>query len=113
MELSCHCGNITVSAEPLPGEVASCNCSICRRYAVLWAYYRPDQVRVSFRRSPTVFYLWGDQQVEFHRCDECGCVTHYVTTADCEADVSAVNMRMAEPAMLANLPVRQIDGASY
>lgn len=27
-------------------EVTECNCSICRRYGVLWAYYPPDRVRV-------------------------------------------------------------------
>lgn len=36
---SCHCGAVGFEIETAPTEVTECNCSICRRYGVLWAYY--------------------------------------------------------------------------
>jgi hypothetical protein len=58
------------------------------------------------------FYCWGDKEVEFHRCNSCGCLTHYVTTQKCSEDILAVNMRMAENEVISRIPVRKINGAS-
>ena len=113
MKITCHCGNINLTLTQLPVEVAECNCSICRRYAAMWAYYTPDQVSVSYTQEKSKFYCWGDKEVEFHRCDLCGCVTHYVTTPKCDAKILAVNMRMAENETLATIPIRKINGAAY
>ena len=112
MELTCHCGNVRLKLDTLPSEVGECNCSICRRYAASWAYFSPDQVDVKCSEQ-TVFYCWGDKDVEFHRCNICGCLTHYVTTEKCDANILAVNMKMAENDVLAAIPVRKIDGALY
>ena len=43
---SCHCGSVRLEVDTPPSEVTECNCSICRRYGVLWAYYPPYQVRM-------------------------------------------------------------------
>ncbi|WP_431686693.1 hypothetical protein [Hahella sp. NBU794] len=51
--------------------------------------------------------------MKFHRCNLCGCVTHYVTTPKCPEKVVAVNMNMAPLDVLAAIPVREIDGANY
>lgn len=113
MEVSCHCGNVQLVFEKLPTEVGECNCSICRRYNASWAYFSPEQVIVHIKEKETQFYCWGDKQVEFHRCDICGCTTHYRTTAECDADILAVNMRMADNEVLNSIPVRKINGAAY
>jgi len=63
--------------------------------------------------EPAVFYIWGDKEVEFHRCNVCGCMTHYVTTEKCDVDVVAINMRMAEEEILQDIPLRLIDGKRY
>ncbi|CAM3701776.1 hypothetical protein VA7868_00248 [Vibrio aerogenes CECT 7868] len=112
MELTCHCGNVRLELKIFPKEVGICNCSICRRYAAAWAYFSPDQVQIHSKEK-TVFYCWGDKEAEFHRCDLCGCVTHYVTTEKCSEAILAVNMRMAENAVLSSIPVRKINGESY
>ena len=112
MELICHCGNVNIKLESVPGEVGECNCSICRRYAASWAYFSPQQVEVTCSEK-TDFYFWGDKEVEFHRCSICGCLTHYVTTEKCDSNILAVNMKMADNEVLAAIPVRKIDGASY
>ncbi|TOB22506.1 aldehyde-activating protein [Vibrio parahaemolyticus] len=112
MEVSCHCGNVEITLGFSPNELGKCNCSICRRYSALWAYYSPKDVQIKFQTEKTVFYIWGDREVEFHRCNICGCITHYVTTEKCSEDIVAVNMRMAEVEALSKIPVNEIDGAS-
>ncbi len=111
--INCHCGNITLKATHIPKEVAECNCSICRRYASSWAYYAPEEVSISYSKEKPVFYLWGDKEVEFHRCNLCGCITHYVTTPKCNSRITAINMKMADNELLQSLPIRTIDGANY
>ncbi|ENL3533391.1 aldehyde-activating protein [Vibrio cholerae] len=113
MEVTCHCGNIHLKLAQLPKEVGECNCSTCRRYAAMWAYYTPDQVSVAYTKEKSKFYCWGDKDVEFHRYDICCCVTHYITTPKCDSRIFAVNMRMAENEVLSAIPVRKINGAVY
>lgn len=97
----------------MPAEASQCNCSICRRYAALWAYYTPDDVAISYREANISFYSWGDGDIEYHRCHQCGCVTHYVTTEQCPTRRIALNLRMAEPDLIEGIPVRKVDGAAF
>ncbi len=113
MKVTCHCGNVEIETNTHPKEVVHCNCSICRRYAAAWAYYEPKDLRIHFKKEASVYYLWGDKAVEFHRCNLCGCLTHYKTTQKCDVNKMAVNMRLAEPDMLDALLVRKIDGAEF
>ena len=112
IEAKCHCGNIQILVPQLPDTITSCNCSICRRYGALWAYYRPEDVKLNCHIEKSVFYIWGDKEVEFHRCSLCGCVTHYVTTEKCDERIFAVNARMLAPEQMRAISVREVDGAS-
>ena len=40
-------------SRPHPARVNDCNCSICRRYGALWAYYKRAQVRSATENGPT------------------------------------------------------------
>ena len=110
---SCHCGNIRLNVSKLPTEATQCNCSLCRRYAGLWAYYEPDKVAIHNQNTLKSVYTWGDRDIEYHRCHNCGCVTHYVTTEKCPIRRIAVNLRMADPALLERVIIRQVDGAAF
>lgn len=111
IEASCHCGAIRFSVEHAPGDVNSCNCSICRRYGTLWGYYPPRAVQFASDNGPTDTYMWGDRSLAFHRCRNCGCVTHWRAT-DPDYDRMGVNARLMPPEVLATIPVRHGDGAS-
>ena len=109
IEASCHCGAVRLEIDAAPAEVTDCNCSICRRYGVLWAYYSPKQVH----RMPggaTDIYMWDDRSLEFHRCAVCGCVTHWAAV-DPTRDKMGVNARLMDPAVLAQARMRRLDGA--
>lgn len=107
---SCHCGAVGLEADTPPAEVTECNCSICRRYGVLWAYYRPGQVRLVRPDAPTDTYMWDDRSIAFHRCRACGCVTHW-SSVDPARDRMGVNARLMEPGVVAGARVRHLDGA--
>ena len=109
IEASCHCGAVRLQIAAAPDEVTDCNCSICRRYGVLWAYYPPAQVCVAAPKS-TDTYSWDDRSIEFHRCRTCGCVTHWsaVTAA---ATRMGVNARLMDSDTVARAKVRHLDGA--
>jgi hypothetical protein len=111
IEASCHCGAVRFAVDTAPDDVNDCNCSICRRYGTLWAYYQRPQVRFEANSGPTDIYVWGDRMLEFHRCRACGCVTHWVAI-DPGYERMGFNSRLLAPEVLAAVPVRHTDGAA-
>lgn len=110
VEASCHCGSVILAVAATPEAVTDCNCSICRRYGVLWAYYPLAQVEIVARDGATHAYSWGSRSIAFHRCRECGCVTHWtpLTRSD---DRMGVNARLLLPDVVSAVRVRHLDGA--
>ena len=98
IESSCDCGAVHLKINRVPDEVTDCNCSLCRRYGALWAYYSPKDVIVPGGLTDT--YMRGPKQIEFHRCKNCGCVTHWAPL-DKTRDRMGVNARLIEPEVLA------------
>lgn len=111
-EAICHCGAVHVSVPEPPREVTDCNCSICRRYGTLWAYYSPTGVTIIPPDGATEIYMWDDKSIEFHRCKICGCVTHWAPV-DPKVDRMGVNARLMAPEVLAATTIKPFDGASY
>ena len=106
---SCHCGAVELEIDVAPQDVTECNCSICRRYGVLWAYYSPNQVHFT-KSAATDIYMWGDKATQFHRCRVCGCISHW-SAVNPSTDRMGVNARLMEPAIVAAARVRRFDGA--
>ncbi len=108
---TCHCGAVRVELPRRPRSVTSCNCSMCRRYGALWAYYRPSAIRVVCAKGATAGYMWGRKTIRFVRCRTCGCVTHYERPRSPERKIG-VNVRNVEPALLGPVRIRRLDGAA-
>lgn len=108
---ACHCGAVRIEILRKPRVLRQCTCSICRRYAALWAYCTPRTARVHSARGATTAYVWNDGVIEFHHCNTCGCLTHYEGTRKSDDDRIAVNMRMASAGDIAGIRVRTFDGA--
>jgi hypothetical protein len=112
---SCHCGKVTLELPRAPRVLTQCNCSICRRYGALWAYFRRRSVRVRAARDSLVSYSWRNNVREFRHCRICGCVTHYqqrVKKPD-GSDTLAVNLRNVDrPELIATVPIKLLDGAA-
>jgi hypothetical protein len=109
IEGSCHCGAVRWSFEGAPDGATACNCTVCRRYGVLWAYdYENEGIRVS---GPTQVYLPG-KDIGFHVCPTCGNLAYWrgLRPRDDGRRRIAVNLRLAEPAAVAAIPIDHFDG---
>jgi hypothetical protein len=108
---ACHCGAVRLVLPRRPRSLTACNCSICRRYGTLWAYYRGATVRVEHEPGATAEYLWGDRRLRFVRCARCGCVTHWERARRSPTGRMGVNARLFEPEALGEVRIRWPDGA--
>ena len=109
----CHCGAVHWTLEGDPGPATACNCSLCRRYGALWAYdYENQRIRIS---GPTARYARANNaapSLEILFCPACGCVLCW-RGLQLEPDGSrriAVNLRLAPPEAVADLPIDHFDG---
>lgn len=108
---SCHCGAVAWTFAGDPGSATACNCTVCRRYATLWAYDWVDE-RIT-TKGETAIYTRDEAEIGFHRCKTCGCVTWWKATQPNEDGRTriAVNLRLADdPEAVAHLPIRHFDG---
>ena len=71
----CHCGAISITVPRKPDYINECKCTICRRYAAAWSYYKSTEIEIKEKDAGTKIYLWGDRMIEFHFCKNCGCVS--------------------------------------
>jgi hypothetical protein len=108
---TCHCGAVRIEVPRRPRMLTSCNCSICRRYGTLWAYYKASDVRVVCKPGATESYSWGRKALRFVRCATCGCVTNWKRARPRKVTYMGVNMRNFEPGALDGVRIRLLDGA--
>ena len=105
---SCHCGAVHWSFDGLPESATACNCTVCRRYAAIWAYdFEDERIRAS---GSARVYERGDS-LGFHFCAACGCVAYWRSLAagpDGRRRM-AVNLRLAEPTAVSGIPVHRAD----
>ncbi len=107
---ACHCGAVELRLSRAPAVVRHCNCSLCRKYGVLWAYVPIAEVSIRPDPPATDTYAWNGRNVDFHRCRTCGCVTHWLPRRP-GRDRMGVNARLLDPAILAAAKVEYRDAA--
>jgi hypothetical protein len=95
----------------MPEYLVDCNCSICRRYGALWAFYPLAQARIEGQEEHAEGYVWGERTISTFHCRHCGTVTHWLPLAPKPDAKFALNARTLEPAAIAGLRVRHFDGA--
>ena len=115
----CHCGDIVFSIDgEIPAKVTRCTCSVCAKHGALYAYYRPEQFRVSAAAAESdAIYRWNTRQVAHHFCARCGSLTYIVSPAyGHDRSWDGVTRRIGASARLfdgfdaAEAPVDVIDG---
>ena len=109
IEGTCLCGAVRWRFEGQPDGATACKCTACRRYGVLWAYdYEGEGITVA---GPTKAYVRG-KALEFHFCPGCGCVVFWRSQQkNAEGRLRiAVNLRLAEPDAVAQIPIDHFDG---
>jgi hypothetical protein len=107
---TCHCGSVRVEVPRKPRQLTSCDCSICRRYGALWAYYRADEVHVRISTGALEKYAWEEKFLRFVRCKGCGCVTHWEPARRRTLNRVGVNARNFDPTQVSSVTIKRIDG---
>lgn len=113
LEGHCHCGLIGWTFDGMPESATACNCTLCRRYGVLWIYgYEGERIKIS---GPSTVYTRKDVErpaLEIHFCPNCGCVSAWRgLRLDGEGRRRiAVNLRLADPDPVAHLPIDHFEG---
>lgn len=109
---SCHCGSVTWEFDGVPDDATACNCTVCRRYGVLWAYdWVDEKIRV---KGEVRAYIRGDREISFNFCPSCGCVAYWQGLEPHPETGKvriAVNLRLADdPDEVAEVIVDHFDG---
>lgn len=109
LEGTCLCGSVRWKFAGQPEAATVCNCTACRRYGVLWAYdYENEGINVS---GSTQLFARGEG-LEFHFCPVCGCLAFWRAKQTDEGSRRriAVNLRLANPEVVAEIPIDRFDG---
>jgi hypothetical protein len=107
---TCLCKAVQLGAARLPRQVTQCNCSVCRRYGTLWAYYRRSAVSITAPRGALEDYSVRTGGLKFVRCRSCGCVICWDGPGKGRDQRMGINTRLLDQALMAAVPVKVLDG---
>ena len=111
LKASCHCGAVSVEVPRKPRTLTNCNCSMCRRYGVLWAYYKDSEVKLEAEPNAVDRYEWGRKSQDFIRCKTCGCVMQWKKKVVGPKTWTGVNARNFDPEAIGKAKILLLDGA--
>jgi len=110
---TCHCGGAHWTLSGDPGPVTACNGTLCRRYGALWAYDFENE-RIALHGQTTTYARHDRKRpvLETHFCPTCGCVLAWrgLMAEEDGRRRMAVNVRLAPPEAVADLPIDHFDG---
>ncbi|MCK3779767.1 GFA family protein [Ensifer sesbaniae] len=113
IEGTCHCGNAKWTLEGDPGSITACNCTLCRRYGTLWAYdYEGERITLAGKTTSYVRADAKNPSLEILFCPTCAGVVAWrsLHLDDRGRRRMAVNLRLAPPELVADLPIDHFDG---
>jgi hypothetical protein len=107
---TCLCKAVQLGVPRRPRQVTQCNCSVCRRYGTLWAYYRRSAVSITAPRGTLVSYSVQAGGLKFVHCRSCGCVICWQSPGTSRDQRMGINTRLLDHALMADVPVKVLDG---
>ena len=110
----CLCGSVQWEILGRIPEATICNCTACRRYAALWAHgYEGHEFRVVDPEQMLTAYARGSEpSLSFDFCRRCGNLVSWrgLKSTKHGRTRMAVNLRLAEPDEVAQIPLRRFEG---
>ncbi|UGX88047.1 GFA family protein [Phyllobacterium meliloti] len=112
---SCHCGAIKFEVSEAPATATVCTCTFCTKRGTLWAYYTPDQVKLTVTPEADAIYNRNGFN-KHHHCNVCGCGTYSQVPSwtdykpDFENPRISVKIRLFDDFDIASVPTEIIDG---
>ncbi len=117
LKLSCLCGLIRVEVQKRPDYIHECNCTLCSKSGVRWAYLHPSEVSVEGNTTGFCREDKDDPGAEIQFCPKCGSTTHFTLTVSAVSrfgnSLIGVNMLLADESDLAGIELRYPDGRAW
>ncbi|WP_432199647.1 GFA family protein [Erythrobacter sp. W53] len=113
MKGACHCGKVGIKLKNPPEYINFCDCSLCLKLGGAWGYFSSADVSVDGVTSAYRRVDYDAPAVEIRFCTKCGTTTHWTLTEHHPGNRMGVNMRIFEPAMLAGIEARTLDGRNW
>jgi hypothetical protein len=107
---TCLCKTVQLGAARMPRQVTQCNCTACRSYGTLWAYYRRSAVSIVAPRGALESYARRKGGLKFVRCRSCGCVICWDGRGKDPDRRMGINTRLLDHALMAEVPIKVLDG---
>ncbi|MBB3235020.1 GFA family protein [Phyllobacterium endophyticum] len=115
IQASCHCGAVKMEIFEAPAQITACTCTFCTKRGALWAYYRPDQIKLAVTPGADAVYARNSLN-KHHHCNVCGCGTFSEVPTwtnyqpDSDRPRISVNIRLFDNFDTGSLPVETLDG---
>ena len=108
----CHCGKVAFEVDGDIDQVLECNCSICSKRGYLLWFVPRASLHLSMPESELSAYTFNTHKIKHHFCPVCGCVAFWrgQQTGQEGRRRIAVNLRLAEPEAVAEIPIDHFDG---
>jgi hypothetical protein len=110
----CLCGAVGWSFVGEIPDATICNCTACRRSGALWAYdYDGHGIRIDDPQAKLTAFVRGARSpLSFNFCRTCGNLVSWrgLKPGDDGRTRIAVNLRLAEPDAVADIPLQRFDG---
>ncbi len=110
---TCHCGGAVIRLARAPDSVTECNCSVCVRSGFRGVYYASEEVEIAGAFDEYIRTDIGEPYLKLLRCKTCGIATHWEPLTPPPHARMGVNARLIDPALLAGVEIRHVDGASW
>jgi hypothetical protein len=108
----CHCGEVRYETTLDLANVMSCNCSICSKLGVLWAFTKPEQFALRSGEDCLTEYRFNRKVIQHLFCRECGIESFVRGQMPDGSDVVGINVRCLDGIELGALEIKQFDGRS-
>ncbi|MEW6452280.1 MAG: GFA family protein [Pseudomonadota bacterium] len=108
----CHCGAVQYELTTELTGAMECNCSICAKRGALWAFAKPEQMRLLKGENTLADYQFGKKRIHHLFCENCGVSSFSRGTGPDGSLTYAINVRCLEGVDPSALKITPFDGKS-
>ena len=106
----CHCGMVRFECTSDLAMVTACNCSICTKKGLHFAFLAPDKFQLRAGEDNLKEYLFNKHAIRHQFCQDCGVEVFARGKKPDGAEVVALNVSCIDGVELAKLAMTPIDG---